>query len=80
MGDWKDIAVWALGAVCAGLGWWARVMWDAVQKLKDDLATLQLNIAQNYVRKDDLKERLNEALEPVRDALHEIKEWIKGQR
>lgn len=80
MDDWKTIAIGLLGVTSAMLGWWARMLWDAVQNLKNDLGALQLHIATDYVKKDDLKERLSEVMVPVREALEEIKDWIKTQR
>lgn len=38
------------------IGWFARVLWAAVQELKSDLARLREDLPIYYVRKDDFKE------------------------
>lgn len=45
-----------LGFGLAVIGWFARVLWAAVQELKDDLAELKEELPIYYVRKDDFKE------------------------
>jgi hypothetical protein len=45
-----------LGVGLAVVGWFARVMWAAVQELKNDLADIKENLPIFYVRKDDFKE------------------------
>lgn len=49
----------AAGALAA-LGWFARQMWDATQKLRDGLADLREEIAKDYVPKSDFKDEMKE--------------------
>lgn len=67
--DITQIFVAGLGLGFAVLGWFARELWSAVQNLRKDLSDLQVRIATDYVRYD----RLAEALQPIKDALEEIK-------
>jgi hypothetical protein len=63
-----EILQYVLGVGLAVLGWFARVLWTAVQELKDDLAEIKEMLPIYYVRKDDFKEfRQN-----VMDALSRI--------
>lgn len=55
------------------LGWFARQMWDAVQKLRIDLTELEIRIGSDYVRYD----RLQDALRPMMEALRDIQETLK---
>lgn len=62
------------------IGWFARQLWDAVKELKQDLGRIQTNlsdlevkIAKEYVPYD----RLKDALEPIMNALVEIKDTLK---
>ena len=62
------------------IGWFARQLWDAVKELKNDLGTLQkdlghleVKLAKEYVPYD----RLKDALEPLMNALVEIKDTLK---
>lgn len=58
-----------LSASSAVLGWLARELWSAVQKLRSDLSALEVRISNDYVRYD----RLQDALEPIKQTLDEIK-------
>jgi hypothetical protein len=41
------------GVILAGIGWWARVIWESVQRLKDDLHSIEVDLPKSYVTKDD---------------------------
>lgn len=45
-----------LGVGLSVVGWFARVLWGAVQELKADLSRLREDLPINYVRKDDFRE------------------------
>lgn len=65
-----------LGFTTGVLGWFSRSLWDAVQKLKEDLAKLEVKIGTDYVRYD----RLQDALKPVLEALTEIKHSLNSKQ
>ena len=46
------------GGVIALLGWFGRTLWDAVQKLKDDLKDIEVDLPSTYVKKTELDSRL----------------------
>ena len=71
--DFSTIVVMALSLCTAVLGWFARELWAAVQKLKEDLNKLEIKIGTDYVRYD----RLQDAMKPIMEALSEIKETLK---
>jgi len=58
--DWQNLINLAGGAALATIGWLARQLWDAVQKLKADMSRLELSISDNYVKKDDWKDGIKE--------------------
>lgn len=58
-----------VGIACGILGWFARELYNATQSLRKDLSALEVQIGRDYVRYD----RLQDALKPVMDSLHEIK-------
>lgn len=41
------------GIIIAGIGWWARVIWESVQRLKEDLHEIEVDLPKSYVTKDD---------------------------
>jgi hypothetical protein len=63
MMDWQNIINLLGGAALATIGWFARQLWDAVQKLKNDMSRLELSISNNYVKKDDFKDGIKELKE-----------------
>ena len=58
--DWQHVINLVGGAALAAIGWFARQLWDAVQKLKSDMSRLELSISDNYVKKDDFKDGIKE--------------------
>jgi hypothetical protein len=66
--DWQHIINLVGGAGLATVGWFARQLWDAVQKLKADMSRLELSISDNYVKKDDFKDGIKE----IKDMLGKI--------
>lgn len=71
----SQIAIWALGGVCAVLGWFARELYSATQSLRKDLAALEVSLNRDYVRYD----RLQDAMKPIMDSLAEIKQTLAGK-
>ena len=61
--DWQNLINLVGGAALAVIGWFARQLWDAVQKLKSDMSRLELSMSDNYVKKDDFKEGIKELKE-----------------
>lgn len=46
------------GVILAGIGWWARVIWESVQRLKDDLHSIEVDLPKSYVTKDDFNQTM----------------------
>jgi len=61
--DWQNVINVGIGSLLAIGGWFARQLWDAVQKLKSDISRLELTISDNYVKKDDWKDGIKELKE-----------------
>lgn len=72
MMELSQIAMWALGAACAILGWFARELYAATQSLRKDLSALEVRISGEYIRYD----RLQDAMKPIMDSLAEIKHTL----
>ena len=71
----EELYMTAIGVALTIGGWFARELYQAVQKLRADLSALEIQIGRDYVRYD----RLQDALKPILDGLHEIKETLKGK-
>jgi hypothetical protein len=64
----KDMIEYVLMVGLAAVGWFARILYAAVNELKDDLAKLREELPIHYVRKDDFREFRHS----VMDALQRI--------
>jgi hypothetical protein len=65
----EQMLIGLLGVVSAAIGWFARELYSAVNKLREDLSRLEVRISTDYVRYD----RLEQALRPLAEGIQEIK-------
>lgn len=70
--DVSQIFLSLVGVCCIVLGWFARELYTATQSLRRELSLLEIRIGTDYVRYD----RLQDALRPVMETLHEIKDTL----
>ena len=47
------------GAILAVSGWFARILWEAVQTLKLDLHKIEVDMPKSYVSKFDMDKRMD---------------------
>ena len=73
--DFQSIINIIIGTVLSVIGWFARQLWDAVQKLKDDMKQLEIDLPTHYVRKDELKERFDK----IESMLNRLFEKLDGK-
>ena len=66
--DHQTIINIGLGAILATMGWFARVLWEAVEKLQKDLHELEVHLPTHYIRRDEF----NEGLRDIKDTLNKI--------
>ena len=57
--DWQTLINIGGSALLALFGWFARELWDIVNKVKDDLKALEVKIADEYVKKVDINARFD---------------------
>ena len=55
----QDILNLIFGAVMGVLGWLGRTIWDAVDALKKDIKSIEVDLPTNYVRKEDMESRFD---------------------
>ena len=61
-----------MGTALAVIGWFARQLWDAVQTLKEDMKSLEVDLPTHYVRKDEFEskfDKIEAMLERIFDKL-----------
>lgn len=72
--DTQTIINIAAGAVLSILGWFARALWDAVSKLREDIHDLEVQLPSTYIMKQDFQEAINNIntkLDKIWDKLEE---------
>ena len=57
-----------IGIIIAGGGWFARALWDAVQKLQADIHQLEVEMPTHYIRRDEFQDGMRE----IKDMLGKI--------
>ena len=70
--DWQNIINIGIGAVLSIMGWFARQLWDSVQKLKSDIQRIEIDLPTSYVKKSDMQTQFNKIeamLEKIFDKL-----------
>ena len=61
-----------VGICIAGAGWWAKEIWNAVAKLREDIHDVELALPSHYVRKDEFADAIkliNDKLDRISDKL-----------
>lgn len=66
--DTQTLVNISAGAVLAVLGWFARVLWEAVTALREDLHKLEVDLPSNYIRRDEFQDGMKE----IKDMLGKI--------
>jgi hypothetical protein len=56
--DMQNVINFLGGAALSVMGWFARQLWDAMKELRSDLHTLEVNLPERYVKKDDMDRRM----------------------
>jgi hypothetical protein len=65
----EQILLGVLGVACTCIGWFANQLYRAIEKLKEDLGSLEVRIGTDFVRYD----RLQDMLRPIAEGIVEIK-------
>ena len=68
--DWQVLFNVTLAACLSAVGWFARQIWDSVQKLKDDVKQIEIDLPTYYVKKDEMTIRFDR-IEHLLDKLYE---------
>lgn len=58
----------------AAIGWVLKIIWDAVNRLKDDMKTIERDLPTVYVRKDDFRQAVADVKEDMRELRVDMKE------
>ena len=70
-----EILVYLLSLLGIAFGWWLRTMWDAQQKLRQDLSDLAQALPKTYVLRDDFRD----VIQDIKSMLVRIEEKLDGK-
>ena len=59
MNNWQEVINLIGMAAIAAVGWFCRQVWDSVQKLKEDVHNIEIDLPRNYVRQDQIEIKLD---------------------
>jgi len=62
----------ALGSLLALIGWLARQLWEAVERLKSDLHKIEIELPSNYVKREEFSESLKEIKDLCRQIFDKV--------
>jgi len=73
--DHQTIFNVGMGVVLAGAGWWARVIWDSLRQLREDLHRIEVELPKSYVTKDDFTKTMRH----IEDMFQRIYDKLDGK-
>ncbi len=73
--DYQILFNAAASLVFLGAGWFLRQLWDAVEKLKQDLHQMEKELPVAYIRRDEFSESIKE----IKEMLNKISDKLDGK-
>jgi len=70
--DTQTLINLALGALLALVGWLARQLWEAVERLKLDLHKIEVELPSSYVKREEFSESLKEIKDLCRQIFDKV--------
>lgn len=67
-----EVVKWGAYVFTAVGGWFLRVLWTAQASLRKDLKALEIQLPENYVKKEDYKESTKQMRESVRETIQPL--------
>jgi hypothetical protein len=55
----QELIIAGLGLIVSGVSWWVKNMWDGHRALESRVSAHQVEIARDYVRRDELTAMLD---------------------
>jgi hypothetical protein len=70
--DTQTLINFSLGALLALVGWLARQLWEAVERLKSDIHELEIELPSRYVRREEFSEGIREIKDLCRQIFDKV--------
>ncbi len=65
---------WLFVGFGAALGWFVKVVWDAIKELKADMKQIERDLPDVYVRKDDFRGAMSDIKGDMRELRQDMKD------
>jgi hypothetical protein len=62
----------AIAVAGAGIGWFVKVIWDAVRALEQDIRDMERDLHVNYVSKDDYRQDILQIKDMVKQIFDKL--------
>jgi hypothetical protein len=70
--EWQPVINFIGSAILVAIGWWCKQIWDSIDRLKESVKEIEIDLPTNYVRKIDLEakfDKLEATLQRIIDKL-----------
>lgn len=67
-----ELLKWGAYVFAAILGWFVRVLWTALEKMKEDFVVLQRELPLGYVRREEFREVIKEVKDSFKEAINPV--------
>jgi hypothetical protein len=70
--EWQPVINFIGSAILVAIGWWCKQIWDSIDRLKQSVKEIEIDLPTNYVRKIDLEakfDKLEATLQRIIDKL-----------
>lgn len=77
MVEHQDVFNWIFIIAGAAIGWLLKVIWDAINRLKDDMKQIERDLPAVYVRKDDFRQAVSDIKEDMKELRTDMKDGFE---
>lgn len=70
--DSQSVFDWIIGVGGAIVGWMLKILWEAIKDVRGDIRTLDKQMHDDFVRRDDFKESVREIKDDMRAGFSKV--------
>jgi hypothetical protein len=72
--DLQEVINFLFTGLGAAIGWVLKIIWDALQRLKDDVKQIERDLPEVYVRKDDFRTAVSDIKQDFKELKQDMKD------
>lgn len=66
-----------IGAALTSAGWFLRQIWEATERLRQDIHSIEVDLPSIYARKDEIRDILKELKDDHKEDMRELKNILE---